>query len=325
MNEVVSPSRRNEALDALRGIALVAMFGFHLVWDLAFYRLVSPGLPFAKPFVAYGHTVASTFLLLVGASLVLASRNGIDWRAFGRRLAMILAACIAITAATWYLFPDSFIFFGILHCIALSSVVALPFLRAPWWLVAPLSALALSAPMVFATQSLDGPMWWWLGLGTVEPRSNDWRPFLPWFGVVLTGTLMARLALARELPGWLTSWRAGTGASRALVWGGRHSLLVYLVHQPVFIAIVFLLARAVGPDPEAMPQGMNDPFVTSCTAQCTAANGQPDVCLSVCTCISTEIRRQPPIWQRLVSEALTPADREKIDGYTKQCVRETLN
>ena len=124
--------------------------------------------------------------------------------------------------------------------------------------------------------------------------------------------------LARGLPAWLTNWRAQNRAAGALVWGGRHSLLVYLVHQPVFLAALFMVARVVGPEPALAPQ--DDPFVASCSSQCVATGGGPQTCRNVCLCISGEIRKEPMIWQRMTHEGLSPADRVTIDGFTRQCV-----
>ena len=314
-----TPSQRLDAIDALRGVALLGMFAFHLIWDLAYFRLVSPDLPFGPGVMGFGHGVAGSFLFLVGVGLALAARDGLNQRAFWRRLLMITAAAAGVSGASYLLFPDSFIFFGILHCIALSSLLALPLLRAPLWLVALVAAAALAAPLVIASPLFDAPAFWWRGLGTREPVSNDWRPLLPYFGVVLAGLFTARLRLARGLPGWLTKWRAQAPASRALVHGGRHSLLVYLIHQPIFLAVLFMVARAVGPEPALAPQ--YEPFVASCATQCVGSGGGPQTCRNVCGCIAREIDKKPAIWERLTHEGLSPADREAMDGFTHQCVR----
>jgi len=231
---------------------------------------------------------------------------------------VIGAAAAGVSAATYWLFPQSFIFFGILHCISLSSLLALPLLRAPLWLVAVIALAALVAPLLMQSTLFDAPAFWWLGLGTKEPLSNDWRPLLPYFGVVLAGLIAARVMLARGLPRWLTNWRAQASAGLALVWGGRHSLLVYLVHQPVMFALVFMVARVVGPQPA--PVAQDEPFVASCTTQCVATGGGPQTCRNVCLCISGEIRKEPMLWERLMRADLSPADRVSLDGFTRQCV-----
>ena len=312
------PSLRLDAIDALRGLALLGMFAFHLIWDLGYFQLVSPDLPYEPTVMGFGHGVAASFLFLVGASLALASRHGVNRSAFWRRLLLICGAAAGVSAATYQLFPESFIFFGILHCIALSSLLALPLLRAPLWLVAGIALAALAAPLLIESTLFDAPAFWWLGLGTREPISNDWRPLLPYFGVVLAGLIATRWLLARGLPAWITNWRAQNHAGAALVWGGRHSLLVYLVHQPVFLAVLFMVARAIGPQAALVPQ--DEPFVASCTAQCVAQGGGPQTCRNVCLCISDEIRKEPLIWERLMREGLSPADRVTIDGFTQRCV-----
>jgi len=312
------PSQCLDAIDALRGLALLGMFAFHLIWDLGYFQIVSPELPYEPAIMGFGHGVAASFLFLVGASLALASRHGVNRRAFWRRLLVICAAATGVSAATYWQFPESFIFFGILHCIALSSLLALPLLRAPLWLVAVIALAALAAPLLIESTIFDAPAFWWLGLGTQEPLSNDWRPLLPYFGVVLAGLIAARVLLARGLPAGLTNWRAQNRAAGALVWGGRHSLLVYLVHQPVMFALVFMVARALGPQPA--PVAQDEPFVASCTTQCVATGGGPQTCRNVCLCISGEIRKEAVLWERLMRADLSPADRASIDGVTRQCV-----
>ena len=54
------------------------------------------------------------------------------WPAFWRRFALIVAAAALVTAGTYVAFPTSYVFFGILHCIAVASLIAVPFLFAPW-------------------------------------------------------------------------------------------------------------------------------------------------------------------------------------------------
>ena len=113
---------RLDAIDALRGVAILGMMVFHVTWDLSFFGFLAPDAPRAPWLMNFGHAVAATFLALVGASLALAARDGFRPRPYLWRLASIVAAAAAITIGTALLFPESYIFFGILHCIAASSV-----------------------------------------------------------------------------------------------------------------------------------------------------------------------------------------------------------
>ena len=73
---------RIDAVDCARGLALIGMAAYHLTWDLADFRLVSPLLPFSPPMRLLSHTVASAFLALVGVSLALAHRERLNLPAF---------------------------------------------------------------------------------------------------------------------------------------------------------------------------------------------------------------------------------------------------
>ena len=311
---------RIEAMDVLRGAALVGMFVFHATWDLGDFGLISERIPFSQGFMAFGHLVAATFLGLSGASLVLANPGGRPAPAYWRRLAMIVAAAGLISAVTYWEMPNEFVFFGILHCIALGSLVGLAFLRAPLPLTLGVAAFILAAPWFAISSSLDSPWLWWVGLGPTLPRTVDWRPVFPWMGFVIAGIGLMQLALAR---GWATGWagwKSGSASTRLLALGGRHSLLVYLVHQPIFFGIVWVIAQVA--TPSLPPPVAADPFSTSCVAQCVGTGAKAGLCGRVCGCISEEIRKRPPTWQRLVTDALSPADQVEISGYTQLCVRQ---
>jgi uncharacterized membrane protein len=317
MNEAQSMTAnpRYAAIDAARGLALVAMFVFHIIWDLAYFGLVAETLPQESAFRWFGHSIAAAFVGLSGFGLALSARHGLDMAHALRRIGLVAAAAALVSAATYAIFPEAFIFFGILHLIALASLCALPLLGAPSWLVGTLAAMALAAPLLISAPTFDAPIWWWLGLGTSEPRSNDWRPFLPWFGIMLTGLLAGRALLAQGLPGALLQWQPQNSSARALVFGGRHSLLVYLIHQPIFIALIFVISsfagRAVVPGAEG--------FISSCISQCQATGGDRGICTRACGCIVDEAQAQN-LWRAIASNRIAPDENEKFGAITRACV-----
>src|SRR5690606_12637101 len=128
-------------------------------------------------------------------SLFLAHGSGVRWTGFLRRLAMVAGAAAAISIATFLAVPDAFIFFGILHQIALASLFGLTFLRLPWALTLVAAAAVIAAPHFLRSSFFDHPAWWWVGLSTSLPRSNDYVPVFPWFGAVLAGIAAAGLAM----------------------------------------------------------------------------------------------------------------------------------
>lgn len=238
------PGGRIAALDAARGAAILAMISYHFMWDLyftGFWDVNAARDPWLR---LYAKAIAASFLTIVGVSLYLAHGRGIRWRSFGKRFLVIAAAALAVTAASWFAFPDSFIFFGILHCIAIGSVVALPFLRAPAWAV-PAAAVFFALPWFVASPALETWATWWLGLGEWPPVSNDYVPLFPWAGFVLAGVAGARLLAGRIDAA--RAWRPRTAVGRVLVFAGRHSLAIYLTHQIVLLGILIGLANLLRP------------------------------------------------------------------------------
>src|SRR5690606_25132571 len=127
----VNDKPRLEAIDLARGLALVAMAIYHFAWDLEIFGYAPPGMTAHGGWKLFARCIASSFLFLVGVSLFLGHAKGIRWPSFLRRLAMVAGAAAAISAATWIAVPGGLIFFGILHQIALASVLGLAFLRLP--------------------------------------------------------------------------------------------------------------------------------------------------------------------------------------------------
>ena len=280
-------SGRVDAVDCARGLALIGMAAYHLTWDFADFHLVSPLLPFTPGMRLLSHTVASVFLALVGVSLALAHRKGFNRRSFWRRLGIVAGAAALVTAGSVVFAPGEGIFFGILHCIAAASLVAAPFVAAPAWASLAAGLAAIGAPFVIRSTLFDPPWLLWLGLGEALPNTLDWRPLLPWAGVVFLG-----LSLARA-PGVMTRltsperWRAAGGVSRALCLAGRHSLPIYLVHQPILIGLLTALT-AWGP---LAPKADMSGFLSSCQRACVAEGRPAPECATGCRCVSDAIER----------------------------------
>lgn len=233
-------------LDQARGVALLAMASFHLTFDLEFFHVVPAGITMVPPLSVYARVIAASFFFLAGVSLWLGHGRGIRWRAFGRRLAMILAGAALVSAGTWAADPGSFVFYGVLHSIAVGSVAGLLFLRLPAGVTLAAAAAALAAPQVLRTGAFDAAWLRWLGLGTQGVRSVDFEPFFPWVGPLLAGIAAAKLAARAGLLARLAAVRPGGPVARVFGWAGRHSLAVYLVHQPVLIALVWAVTTAAG-------------------------------------------------------------------------------
>ena len=215
---------RVDAVDCARGLALLGMAAYHLSWDFADFRFAPPMLPFTPPMRLLANVVASAFLALVGVSLALAHRNGFKPRAFWRRLAIVVGAAALVTAGSFVFAPSEPIYFGILHCIAVASLVAGPFVMAPPWASLAIGLAAIAAPFLIRSPLFDPPWLLWLGLGEALPNTLDWRPFLPWAGLVFLGLGLAKALGVMERLTAPKRWRARSAPSRAFCFAGRHSL-----------------------------------------------------------------------------------------------------
>ncbi len=223
---------RLTSLDIARTLAVVCMVIFHFTFDLALFGHIDPGT-MSQPFWYYfARAIAGSFLFLSGIGLWLAHGRGIRWPAFWKRWLMIAAAAALITTASIWLVPGGPIWFGILHAIAATSLLGLLALRLPWPVTLALAALIFTAAWGLRFEAFD-PLWLvWTGLAESRPMMGDYTPLIPWAAPALAG-----LATAKALR--LDQWQ-GTSRSplfRALTFPGRHSLIIYLLHQPILFGL----------------------------------------------------------------------------------------
>lgn len=226
------PHDRLAALDLARTLAIVGMVIFHFTFDLALFGHI-PVETLYQPFWYYfARMVAGSFLFLSGVSLWLAHGQGIRWGAFWWRFAKLAAAAALVSVASFWLVPGGPILFGILHALAVSSLIALAFLRLPWAVTLAVAAVVFALGWVDRSPAFDSLWLVWLGLAENRPLMGDYVPLIPWAAPCLAG-----LALAKALG--VQHWRGQTptAAMRWLAFPGRHSLIIYLIHQPILIGL----------------------------------------------------------------------------------------
>lgn len=242
-------------VDALRGLALLNMLGYHAMYDWvyvfghesAWYDIWSPGCHVWQQYICW------SFLLLSGFSLVMARRpvkNG-----------LLVAGCaLVLTGVTVTVMPSEQILFGVLHLNA-CAVLLTCLLRPLWQRVPPLAGLGASAALFALTNQLPNgflgfetlrllplpaawyrPNLFWLGLPDLTRfYSADYFPLLPWLFLFWCGYFLARL-LQNRLRGWMG---AAPGALRVLCAVGRRTLLLYMLHQPVIFGALWVVDALV--------------------------------------------------------------------------------
>jgi uncharacterized membrane protein len=227
---------RIPAIDALRGLAIVAMIAYHFAFDMRYFHVIQADFESDPFWLGARAAIVTSFLLLVGVSLVLSEKAGASRAAFWRRVGVIASCALAASIGSAILYPQTFIYFGILHCIAVSTVLAQPFLRRAGIAlacgVAVIAAGLVLGHPVFDTRALS-----WIGFTTVKPPTQDFVPLFPWFGVVLVGIALGAAFAARRF----APIAVLNAAPRALRWLGRHSLAIYMVHQPLMIGVLWIV------------------------------------------------------------------------------------
>ncbi len=253
MREKKSVGNRIALIDEVRGFAILCMVVYHTFYDLVFLFGVnipafhSPILNLIRDLFVYG------FLFISGASSRL-SRNNL------KRGAICLGLGLGMTAVTFLFLPDSRILFGILHCLGICMLLHplfAPLLdRIPTLLgVGGLTLLFLLTVQLPAGHlGIAGVCRWdlppqfyqteWLfpiGLPSDNFFSADYFPLFPWLFAFLTGSYFGRWLKSDRCPEW---WKKPH--LRPLAFVGRHTIWVYLLHQPVVFGVLWLIMTALG-------------------------------------------------------------------------------
>ncbi|MGL4234878.1 heparan-alpha-glucosaminide N-acetyltransferase [Tabrizicola sp.] len=242
MTEALLPPGRLIALDAARTLAVVCMVIFHFTFDLALFGYI-PSDTIYQPFWYYfARMIAGSFLFLAGVSLWLAHGQGIRWQAFWIRFGKVAGAALLVTIASIQFVPGGTIWFGILHAIAAASLLGLIALRLPWPVTLALAAAIFAAAWGPRFAAFD-PLWLvWTGLAETRPAMGDYVPLVPWAAPLLAGIAFAR---ALGIDRW--RGRAPSPLVHRLTFPGRHSLIIYLAHQPILIGLFNAYIWATGP------------------------------------------------------------------------------
>ena len=212
------------------------MFVYHFAFDLRFFRMINADFEHDIWWLVFRSVIVSSFMTLVGISIVLADSAGTGTPQFLRRLAVIAVAALGVTLGSWVMFPASFIYFGILHCIVLTSLIAWPLRRSPGIALA-IGVTVMIAGLLWSSSFFDVRGWSWLGFMTHKPVTEDYVPLAPWAGATFIGIAIGHaLMRANFRPVFLLD-----GAPGWLRWLGRHSLIVYLAHQPILLGTLWMI------------------------------------------------------------------------------------
>ena len=249
---------RIDIVDAARGVAIAMMIAYHFCFDLTYFGWARWAMLDDPGWVAWRTTIVTSFLLLVGVSLALReAREGAgeqampDRRAatlaFAARWAQIAGAALLVTAGSVLLFPATFIYFGVLHFVAVALWICRRAPRIGVWAIV-LGVVAIALGFLIHTPAFDPRVFNWIGFAAQKPITEDYVPLFPWLGAVLIGCGLGALWVRRQchISAIVSkAWEAMPRSPRTLLAAsGRWSLTIYLVHQPLLMGAMSLLKQA---------------------------------------------------------------------------------
>ncbi len=226
-------------IDALRGFAVLLMLVFNYYFTLRFLDVYTVNAGWEYWWL-FPRIIAGMFIFLVGASLAISYGRKRNYKHFLKRGAWIFSLGMLATLATWLYIGQGFIVFGILHLIGLSIIMALIFFRFNKWnLIIGLIIFIFG----FYINSLHSENYWllWLGFIPSDFYSIDYFPILPWFGLLLIGFAVGNSLYSKSKRMFKINDFSEKMPIKQLTFLGRHSLLIYVVHQPMLIGIVMLI------------------------------------------------------------------------------------
>ncbi len=246
MEQPKPTSGRLWEVDLVRGVGVVLMICYHVVFDLSYFGAYSARMH-TGPWEIVARCIGTTFIFVMGVSLTLRYHRLKPelgqrqlFQKYLLRGAQLLGWGMLITVVTYFVVGRRFVVFGILHLLGLSTVLAYPFLRSRWAsLVAGL--VVIGAGVYVGQVRLSHPWLLWLGVRHSGRSMADWYPILPWFGAALLGVFAGLTLWPHGIRRFALPDLSHTASVRGLTFLGRHSLLIYLTHQPIILAILILV------------------------------------------------------------------------------------
>lgn len=221
--------QRFALVDSVRGIAVVLMAVFHFCFDLRYFGVVDWGVPNGDGWWQFRYLILSLFIGTLGISLSLAHMGSFRKKTFVWRQAKLGLSALAISFASVFIFPHSWIYFGILHFIFFASLFCVALVQFPR--IALVVGLAILVGYWSDILSLSWPFVYFRDY--VPSYTEDFVPFFPWLGVAFIGVFIG--AYIKTNNPHFCHFKEPVTAKV-----GRHALPIYLLHQPIFFALFYL-------------------------------------------------------------------------------------
>ena len=235
-------------IDSLRGLAIVMMVTFHFIFDLNFFGIYSFNI--SSGFLWwFARITASMFIFLVGVSLSLSYTRTTLLNNYGterdlflkylKRGLKIFSYGLLVTAATWIFIGNGFIIFGILHFIGIAIILEYVVIKRKY-LNLFLGLAFIAAGIYLMSFRFDFYGLLWLGFTPNNFYTVDYFPLLPWLGIVSLGIFLGNTLYETYVRQFKLPDLSSNLMVRIFSFLGKHSLLIYLIHQPIIIILLYL-------------------------------------------------------------------------------------
>jgi len=247
LKEIIIPKTRSTRfieLDIVRGFAISLMVFLHILWDLNYFGI----LPLNKTIYKVNVVCPALFFLLLGVCLAVSTnKSDLNLRKIKHlihRGVWILTLGMILTVITLLLLPERPILFGVLHCIGFSVILAIPILKIK---LNPIPTIILgffivAAGLLLKTITFNNPTYLHLSIGLHEANiwSNtiDYFPLMPWFGLCLIGIAIGNILYKDHKRQFSIPDLSQYKPASLFSWMGQHSLIIYLIHQPIIAGIL---------------------------------------------------------------------------------------
>ena len=238
-------------LDVLRGLAIIYMISFHFLWDLDYYGVRSLNAQMWQ----FKEIGAPVFFILVGICLVVSkNKNSIkpssEQKKYNQHLILrglkIFGLGMIITIVTMIIIPNRPVLFGVLHCIGLSIILCIPFLRFKSYNIL-FAILLILTGFLLGQYTIENPTVFHLALGLHQANiwsyTIDYFPLFPWFGVTLLGIALGDILYKDNKRRFIFPDLSKYKPVYMFSWMGQHSLTIYLLHQPLIAGVLFIFVR----------------------------------------------------------------------------------
>lgn len=239
---------RYELLDTLRGLTMLSMIAYHGVWDLVYLFGADWGWYSGTGAYIWQQSICWTFILLSGFCWGM-GRNPL------RRGLTVFCGGLAVTVVTLIFMPDSRIIFGILTFMGSAMLLMIPLdkllCKVPPWVGLAAAALLFAVTKKINSGQVGLGSWQiqlpgrlyegyfatYLGFADPGFYSSDYFSLLPWLFLFITGYFLWRLCSPHKEK----MFRLLGKGIRPLNFIGRHALVIYMLHQPVVYAVLYLI------------------------------------------------------------------------------------